>query len=187
MQIISRIRRLKILEEHDRELSVKNQQKMKQVKKERKTALGIEACTRKRERILKFPSKWVLLKKTSWSREWGEWRMGRQAEAGSRSCWVIGKKERLGEDGETSDGLRYSGWSTWSRDTTSQDKNDNTINPLHAYPQVSNLQRCEQASMDYFFKSLGRTAAGLRLPGGKCSASPSSTSSPCSRTEIVPR
>lgn len=49
MQIILRIRRLKILEEHDGELSVKNQQKRKQVKKERKTALGIEACTRKRE------------------------------------------------------------------------------------------------------------------------------------------
>lgn len=48
-QIILRIRRLKILEEHDGELSVKNQQKMKQVKKERKTAVGIEACTRKRE------------------------------------------------------------------------------------------------------------------------------------------
>lgn len=48
-QIILRIRRLKILEEHDGELSVKNQQKMKQVKKERKTAVGIGACTRKRE------------------------------------------------------------------------------------------------------------------------------------------
>lgn len=37
---------------------VKNQQKMKQVKKDRKRALGIGACTRKeRERILKFSNK----------------------------------------------------------------------------------------------------------------------------------
>ena len=49
--------------------------------------------------------------------------MGRQAEARFRSCWVMREKERLGEDGETRDGLRYSGWSMWSRDTTRQDKN----------------------------------------------------------------
>ena len=49
--------------------------------------------------------------------------MGRQAEARSHSCWVLREKERLGEDGETRDGLRYSGWSMWSRDTTRQDKN----------------------------------------------------------------
>ena len=70
--------------------------------------------------------------------------------------------------------------------------NNNTVNPLHAYPQVSNSHRCEQASLDCFSRvsvewspashgSLRHYQARVKLQQRSASYRNDPPASPCSR------
>ena len=73
--------------------------------------------------------------------------------------------------------------------------NNNTINPLHAYPQVSNSHRCEHASLDCFSRvsverspasrrSLRRCQARVKLQRRSASYCDDPPASPCSRRYV---